>query len=99
MKLFDKVMSVKAVVVFQKPRGAKGMVLVGCKNEMFISLKSRVSPASIYLHECLHVLYPRWSERKILATERRMWKSLTVHQRYLLYRKLFNRPFRRGYEE
>jgi len=99
MKLFDRIMSVKAIVVFQKPKRAHGMVLVGRKNEMFISLKSRVSPASIYLHECIHVLYPRWSEKRVLATERRMWKNLTVHQCYLLYRKLFNRPFRRGYEE
>jgi len=98
MKLFDKVMSVKAIVVFQKPKKAYGMLLMGRKNEMFVSIKSGVNPARIYLHECLHMLYPRWSERRILAMERKLWKNLTIYQCYLLYRKLFNRPFRRGYE-
>lgn len=83
-------------MVFKKPRGCIGFVEFKPKGRIWIAVgaKRRVSPAQIYLHECLHVLYPKRSEKWVLALERRMWRKLTNYQRYLLYHKLFAKHYR-----
>jgi hypothetical protein len=52
-----------------------------------------LSPAQVYLHELIHTAYPKWTEKQVLYMERYLWKRLTNHERYLLYRKLFRHVY------
>lgn len=102
MTRFERILGVRKRVVFRKPRGCVGFCELESGGKILVAIgptakgRPRVPPAQIFLHECLHHLYPDWPERKVLATERRMWRRLTTHQRYRLYRKLFNRPYQNG---
>lgn len=94
MTLFQRLIRIRRKVVFRKPKGCVGLCEFGKGARIFVALKARrISPAQIYLHELIHALYPKWPEKKVLAMERYLWKRLTPHQRYLLYRKLFLHQF------
>lgn len=95
MTRFERLMKAKRPVAFRKPIGCIGLFEGGSDGWIFIAIKPRkLSPAQVYLHELLHVVYPAWPERKVLRYERSIWRKLTVYQRFRLYRKLFSRPFR-----
>ena len=91
--MFKRILSVRLPVYFRRLKGMVGYCRFG--EYIVIDLNCRrLSPAQVYLHECVHALYPKWLERKVLTTERRMWKRLTRKQKFLLNRKLFHRSFR-----
>ena len=94
MKFFQRLLLIRKKVVFRKPRGIVGLCEQGYGGRIFVALKAkRVCPAQIYLHELIHAQQCDWSEKRVLAMERHLWRKLTPHQRYLLYRKLFLHKF------
>lgn len=94
MELFHRPLRVRRRVIFRKPRGCIGLCETEHGGRIFVSLNTRRVPlGSVYLHELLHALYPNWSEKQVLYMERHLWKRLSVHQKYLLYKKLFRHPY------
>jgi hypothetical protein len=43
-----------------------------------------------FIHECLHIIYPDWSEEKVAATEQHLTKCLTSKQAKNLLKRLAN---------
>ena len=62
-----------------------------CGKEVWISLMRNNPPARNYVHECLHLIYPKMSEHDVQLWESVIWRRLTHRQRLRLYRKMFNR--------
>lgn len=94
MTTLQRLLRIRKRVIFRKPKGAVGLCVYGAGARIFVALKARrLSPAQIYLHELIHTLFSELSEKEVLKMERSMWRRLTPHQRYLLYRKLFIHPF------
>ena len=63
------------------------------EGEVKIDLKRNANPVRTYLHELIHLENPRWSETKVLQTERRLWKRMTQEEVFLLGKRLFSRKF------
>lgn len=43
---------------------------------------------SVLIHECLHILYPKWSETEVLKVERSIMQHLALRQFKYLLRKI-----------
>lgn len=69
-----------------------------CGHLVIIDLTKNTNYAKVYLHECIHLLRPEWSETRVMMGERRLWRKLTGRERFLLNRKLFRRAFNSGDE-
>jgi len=54
-----------------------------------IDLTGRDNIAMTFLHELIHLARPRWGEKRVLLTEKRLWKKLTHRQVARLYAKLY----------
>lgn len=98
MTVFTRVMRIRRGVIFRKEKGLYGCCWTG-KGEphsiiINLSLHERRLPSRTYLHECLHILYPKVSERDIRAMEEMVWNTLTTRQRFLLARKLYYRKWK-----
>ena len=94
MTLIRRLLKVRRRVVFRKPKKYIGFCEFGAGGVIFVAIKPRrYSPAQVYLHELIHQLYPKLSEKLTLRMERYLWRRMTNHQRYLLYRKLFRHSY------
>jgi hypothetical protein len=66
----------------------------------------RKSPIRTAYHECLHYLYPEWSETKVLSVESKMINRLTMLEiatfmKYIsikLYKSELNKSLKRKYK-
>ena len=94
MTFFQQLLRVRKRVVFRKPRGCIGLCEYGKGTKIYVSLKPRRVPvAQVYLHELIHDHRWKWTEKQVLYAERHLWRRLSNHERYLLYRKLFRHPY------
>ena len=80
----------RAKVLFCHLRDALGESIPG---EIKIDLKRNTNPVRTYVHECLHLKYPEWSETRVLKTEREIWKRMSNRQVFELGKRLFNRKW------
>ena len=101
LTLIQRVMAVNNPVIFRAEWRTYGHVLVPTNGDrstepiyINLGLHDRKIPAKTYLHECLHVIYPLYSELEIIHLENKVWESLTAKQRFLLAKKLYNRKWR-----
>lgn len=96
MTLFNEIMKLRPRVVFRHLGIYAGWTepAEGDGWAMSIDLKGVDNPAMTYIHECIHLLYPVFSEKKVLELEQEVWVSLTPHQRFQIYKRLFNRKYR-----
>lgn len=93
--LFKRLLRVRKRVVFRKLHGLVGLAEPFFGGKIYLDIKPRsLSPAQVYLHELIHVVHPNWSEKRVLATERYLWRRLTPRQRHQLYSKLFRHPYK-----
>ena len=80
------------IVVFQKlPRGICGIHENGF---VIIDLLKDDNPAITFIHEMLHHRYPDWKEKKVEAMSLAVWRKYGQKERFLIYKKLFNRQFK-----
>jgi len=63
-----------------------------------IDLSKNANVGRTYVHECLHYIFPEFSETEVLRTEREVWKSLTPKQKFFIYKRVFNRRYRHHLE-
>jgi hypothetical protein len=92
--LLAAILSLRVRVSFRAlPNNIVGLSTTDPK-QIVVDLGGATNPAKIYIHECLHVLYPDWTEKEVYRAEVRLWRKTTRHERYLLYRKLFSRKYR-----
>ena len=97
MTLFLSIMHVRRAVVFRYEEGYYGSCYPGFSEEpIVINLRLHVNrdPVRTYVHECLHIIFPKFPEKLIRATEKYVWLSLSAKQRFLISRKLYNREWR-----
>lgn len=93
--MFEELMKLRVKVIFRVPSATSigeednGVIKIGLTN----CRRANDNPAKVFLHELLHRKYPDWSETAILNAERNLWNKLTPHQRYRVYRKLFNHKY------
>lgn len=94
--LYRKVMAIRRPVVFRARHLLYGWVwpeLPGTPIFINLSHCGDEDPTITYLHECLHCVYPDKLEEEIVELTTKVWEALTSRQRFLLSRKLFNRPW------
>ena len=48
------------------------------EKDIWIDLSKEINPGRIYLHELLHVQYPKKSEREIHHLEKVIWKKILI---------------------
>lgn len=95
----DKLLAIRKRVMFRKLPRIIGLCEPYYGGRIYINIHARrISPAQIYLHELIHALKPNWSEKRVLATERYLWRKLTPRQRHRLYAKLFRHPYKENEE-
>jgi len=94
--LFLDIMAIKRRVVF----GVRPFTFGWCfpfENDepIYINLlfHGHQDPTITYIHECLHLLFPKMPHPQIYALEGKIWNGISSEQRFLLSRKLFNRRY------
>lgn len=91
MTLFQKIAESHFRVVFG--RLPPGVVGEAGDNVVTVDLRA-ANPLKVYIHECIHLLEPSWSESAVLRAERKLYRELSRYDRFQLWRKLFRRKFR-----
>jgi len=97
MSLFDSIMALRKGVVFRWEGECYGSCVPNSKEEpIVINLirHYRCDPLRTFVHECIHLLHPKLSERNVRKYERYVWNSLTAKQQFLLGKKLYNGKWR-----
>lgn len=52
--------------------------LTNCIDTIIINPKKDIIPT--FIHECLHILYPAWSETKIIRWENKIINNISIKQ-------------------
>jgi len=61
-----------------------------------IDLEKSVRPYGlVYLHETLHYYRRDLAEDEVIYLSMEMWKKMSLRQRFILYKKIFNRRWRK----
>lgn len=97
MRLFQKLLRIRRPVVFRFADGLYGYCYPGFKTEpIVINLvyHKRGDVVKTYLHELLHIQFPKASEQRVRKLESLLWARLSSKQKFLLARKLYNRRWR-----
>lgn len=97
MTLYQKIMAIRRPVVFRARLLLYGWVFPEIDGDpIYINLSRHgdEDPVITYLHECLHIVYPKLSEERIIQITTRVWSGLTSQERFLLSRKLYSRKWR-----
>ena len=81
-------------------RRFRGLTTYGTSEGRTIEIDPRSArPARILLHEYLHILHPKWSEKRVHAETWRQWKRLTWCDVALLYKRLGTGRVETTYED
>ena len=97
MSIIERIMRIRRPVVFRHESGLYGSCYPETKKSPIVinlCLHKNKDCISTYIHECVHVLYPRLSETNVRRVEKYVWEHLTAKQKFLLARKLYNRKWR-----
>lgn len=81
LKIYKKIFSLikTSEVGFFKLKKLKG-AMGYCEWEQGITLDYRRELFATLIHECIHYLYPDWSETQVLYAERRVVNTITSKQ-------------------
>ena len=81
IKIFNKIIKLikESDIDFFKLRKLKG-AMGYCEWEDGISLDYRRELVPTLIHECIHFLYPSWSETQVLYAEKRVVNSINLMQ-------------------
>lgn len=97
MTIFERIMKVRRGVVFRWQDGMYGSCWP-TDSETVITINlarhERGDPVKTFVHECIHILYPKLSHDMVFRVERRVWNQMTSKERFLLAKKLYNRKWR-----
>jgi len=93
--LFNQIMKLKTRVVFRYLNDAYGETDF---ETISIDLGKNANVGRTYVHEAVHIIFPEFSEKEVLRTEREVWKSLTPKQKFFIYKRVFNRRYRHHLE-
>lgn len=75
-------------IVFKKMNGKVGEY---CQGVVRIDLTKDSNPAMTAIHEVIHHLYPKMSEKKTQYWEKRIWKNLKYKDRIKVYEQLLDK--------
>jgi hypothetical protein len=97
MRIYERIMKVRRGVVFQWQNGLYGSCYPTVhRTPIVINLEHhwRCDPLSTYIHECIHIIFPKLSERNVRKVERYVWGNITPKEQFFLAKKLYNRKWR-----
>ena len=55
----------------------------------FVDVSKDANPARTLVHEIVHLRHRKWSEKRVLKEERRIWDSLTFAEKLELLHQMF----------
>ena len=85
IRIYSLLKRKKRIFTFKSLRTLEGW----CDNEFIcINLKGNDSCISTTLHECLHYLYPNWSEQQVIRKESAIYHQMSIRQTKWLYKLL-----------
>ena len=98
MRIVEKILKIRRPVVFHFDEGNYGSMWTERDEPHYININLRLhrylDPVRTYIHECVHVIFPKLSERNVHKVEHYVWEHLTQKERFLISRKLYSRRWR-----
>ena len=95
--ILKEIMRVPVSVVFRWEDGVFGSCDGNNKRVPIVInlvLHQKTDAVRTFIHEILHLIRPKMSERNIRKLEKKVWDSLTAKEHFLLAKKLYARKWR-----